>query len=39
MPAEAGCPVQLLISKAARSFIHMETDLRLPAGPVTSSGY
>ena len=27
---EAGRPVQLLISKAARIVIHMETDLRLP---------
>jgi 4-hydroxy-3-polyprenylbenzoate decarboxylase len=30
---EAGCPVQLLLSKAARIVIHMETELRLPGRP------
>lgn len=30
---EAGCPVQLLLSKAAQIVIHMETELRLPGRP------
>jgi 4-hydroxy-3-polyprenylbenzoate decarboxylase len=30
---EAGCPVQLLLSKAARIVIHTETELRLPGRP------
>jgi len=30
---ETGHPVQLLLSKAARIVIHMETDLRLPGRP------